>query len=208
MDAVIKQFSSQPTPVGKPPASRPSQAEVEAAVRVLLRWTGDNPDREGLLDTPKRVAKAYREMFGGYDMNPADELGRTFEEVAGYDDLVIVKDIEFHSHCEHHMVPFFGKAHIAYLPTEGVVGLSKLARLGSVYARRLQTQENLTQQILDAVNENLNPRGAAVMLEAEHLCMTMRGVRAHGASTVTQRFTGVFAEDRREQERFFAMVSR
>ncbi|HVW91093.1 MAG TPA: GTP cyclohydrolase I FolE [Devosia sp.] len=185
---------------------RPSREEAEAAIRTLIAWAGDDPDREGLLDTPSRVAEAYGELFEGYGQDPKAVLSKTFREVGGYDDVVLVKDIPFHSHCEHHMVPFFGKAHIAYLPTEGVVGLSKLARLVNVFARRLQTQENLTQQVLDAVNENLNPRGAAVMLEAEHLCMTMRGVHAHGASTVTQRFTGVFAEDKREQERFFAMV--
>lgn len=186
--------------------ARPSREEAEAAIRTLIAWAGDDPGREGLLDTPRRVAEAYGELFEGYGQDPKAILSKTFREVGGYDDVVLVKDIPFHSHCEHHMVPFFGKAHIAYLPTEGVVGLSKLARVVNVFARRLQTQENLTQQILDAVNENLNPRGAAVMLEAEHLCMTMRGVHAHGASTVTQRFTGVFAEDRREQDRFFAMV--
>ena len=139
MDAVIKKFSS-PAPQLAKPADRPSQAEVEAAVRVLLRWTGDDPDREGLVDTPKRVAKAYREMFSGYAMDPADELGRTFEEVAGYDDLVIVKDIEFHSHCEHHMVPIIGKAHVGYLPDRKVVGLSKIIRVVEIFAHRLQTQ--------------------------------------------------------------------
>ena len=135
-------------------------------------------------------------------------LNKTFKEVGGYDDIVLVRDIPFSSHCEHHMVPFVGKAHIAYLPQEGVVGLSKLARLVDVFSRRLQTQENLTAQIVDAINEHLGPRGVAVMLEAEHMCMSMRGVRAHGAATITHRFTGVFAEDRVEQDRFFAMVTR
>ncbi len=175
-------------------------------MRTLIAWAGDDPTREGLLETPKRVTGAYGEFFAGYAQEPAEILSRTFREVGGYDDIVLVKDIPFHSHCEHHMVPFFGRAHIAYLPHDGVVGLSKLARLVEVYARRLQTQENLTAQIVDAVNEHLNPRGAAVLLEAEHMCMTMRGVHAHGASTTTQRFTGVFAEDRAEQDRFFAMV--
>ena len=190
------------------PVVRPSREAAEAAVRTLIAWAGDDPRREGMLDTPKRVTSAYAELFAGYDEDPAEILSRTFREVGGYDDVVLVKDIPFHSHCEHHMVPFFGKAHIAYLPHDGVVGLSKLARLVNAFARRLQTQENLTAQITDAINENLNPRGAAVMLEAEHMCMTMRGVHAHGASTTTQRFTGVFAEDRAEQDRFFAMVKR
>jgi GTP cyclohydrolase I len=206
MDASLKPQIVKPRPTGL--AERPSQAEVEAAVRTLIAWAGDNPDREGLLDTPRRVAAAYGELYSGYGQDPAAILKRTFKDVGGYDDIVLVRDIPFHSHCEHHMVPFTGKAHIAYLPHDGVVGLSKLARLVEVFAKRLQTQENLTAQIIDAINENLNPRGAAVMIEAEHMCMTMRGVRAHGASTVTHRFTGVFAEDRVEQDRFFSMVKR
>jgi len=187
---------------------RPTREEAEAAVRTLIAWAGDDPSREGLLDTPRRVTKAYGEFFGGYEQDAGEVLARTFKEVGGYDDIVLVKDIPFSSHCEHHMVPFFGKVHIAYLPLEGVVGLSKLARLVEVYARRLQVQENLTAQIIDAVNEHLNPRGAAVMIEAEHMCMSMRGVRAHGALTVTQRFTGTFAEDRDLQDRFFALLAR
>lgn len=185
---------------------RPTREEAEAAVRTLIAWAGDDPDREGLLDTPRRVAKAYGELYAGYDQDPKEILRRTFKEVGGYDDIVLVKDIPFFSHCEHHMVPFVGKAHIAYLPHDGVVGLSKLARLVEVFARRLQTQENLTAQIIEAINDHLGPRGAAVMLQAEHMCMSMRGVQAHGVSTVTHRFTGVFAEDRNEQDRFFAMV--
>ncbi len=205
MDAIAK-----PQPVFLPaqPPARPTREEAEAAVRTLIAWAGDDPSREGLLDTPRRVTKAYGEFFSGYLVDPAEVLNRTFKEVGGYDDVVLVKDIPFSSHCEHHMVPFFGKAHIAYLPQDGVVGLSKLARLVDMYARRLQVQENMTAQIIDAVNEQLNPRGAAVMIEAEHMCMSMRGVKAHGASTVTQRFTGVFAEDRDQQDRFFAMVKR
>lgn len=190
------------------PLVRPSREEAEAAVRTLIAWAGDDPRREGLLDTPKRVTKAYGELFAGYGQDAKDVLSKTFKEVGGYDDLVLVRDIPFYAHCEHHMVPFFGKAHIAYLPHDGVVGLSKLSRLVDVYARRLQTQETMTAQIIDALNENLGPRGAAVMLEAEHMCMTMRGVRAHDVKTVTHRFTGVFAEDRVEQDRFFAMVAR
>jgi GTP cyclohydrolase I len=187
---------------------RPSREEAEAAVRTLIAWAGDNPNREGLLETPRRVTKAYGEFFAGYEQDESEVLAKTFKEVGGYDDIVLVKDIPFSSHCEHHMVPFFGKVHIAYLPHDGVVGLSKLARLVEVYARRLQVQENMTAQIIDAVNEHLNPRGAAVMIEAEHMCMSMRGVRAHGASTVTQRFSGVFAEERDQQDRFFVLVGK
>lgn len=187
---------------------RPSREEAEAAVRTLLAWAGDDPGREGLLETPRRVTKAFGEFFAGYEQDPGEVLAKTFKEVGGYDDIVLVKDIPFSSHCEHHMVPFVGKVHIAYLPHDGVVGLSKLARLVEVYARRLQVQENMTAQIIDAVNEHLNPRGAAVVVEAEHMCMSMRGVRAHGASTVTQRFTGVFAEERDERERFYQLLGR
>jgi GTP cyclohydrolase I len=206
MDASLKQHAA--TPMTAEPVIRPSLNEVEAAVRTLIAWAGDDPSREGMRDTPHRVAVAYKELFEGYGQDPGEILSRTFREVGGYDDIVLVKDIPFHSHCEHHMVPFFGKVHIAYLPHDGVVGLSKLARLVNVYARRLQTQENLTAQIIDAINEHLNPRGAAVMVAAEHMCMTMRGVHAHGASTTTQRFTGVFAEDKSERDRFFEMVNR
>lgn len=187
-------------------AQRPSREEAEEAVRTLIAWAGDDPRREGLLDTPRRVTKAYREFFAGYEEDPKDILSKTFKEVGGYDDIVLVKDIPFSSHCEHHMVPFIGKAHIAYLPHDGVVGISKLARLVEVFSKRLQVQEVLTAQIIDAINEHLNPRGAAVMLEAEHMCMSIRGVQAHGAQTVTQRFTGVFAEEKAEEDRFFQMV--
>jgi GTP cyclohydrolase I len=204
MDAQVKPLVAAQDAKTKP--ARPSREEAEAAVRTLIAWAGDDPAREGLLETPARVAKAYGELFAGYDQNAGEVLAKTFKEVGGYDDLVLVKGIPFYAHCEHHMVPFFGQAHIAYLPHDGVVGLSKLARLVDVYARRLQTQETMTAQIIDAINENLGPRGAAVMLEAEHMCMTMRGVKAHDVKTVTHRFTGVFAEDRVEQDRFFAMV--
>ena len=187
---------------------RPTREEAEAAVRTLIAWAGDDPTREGLLETPARVARAYRELYAGYGQDAGEILEKTFKYVGGYDDIVLVRDIPFSSHCEHHMVPFVGKAHIAYLPHDGVVGLSKLARLVDVFAKRLQTQENLTAQIIDSLNESLNPRGAAVMLEAEHMCMSMRGVRAHGASTITHRFTGVFAEDRDEQDRFYALVGK
>lgn len=204
MDAIVDIKAS--TALNRVLPNRPTHEEAMEAVRTLIAWAGDDPSREGLLDTPKRVTKAFGEFFAGYAEDPAEVLARTFKEVGGYDDIVLVKDIPFSSHCEHHMVPFVGKAHIAYLPHDGVVGLSKLARLVEVFSRRLQVQENMTAQIIDAINENLNPRGAAVMLEAEHMCMSMRGVRAHGAKTITHRFTGVFAEDRQEQDRFFAMV--
>lgn len=206
MDASAK--PAFPLPVTSTSLPRPTREEAEAAVRTLIAWAGDDPTREGLLETPARVAKAYGELFAGYGQDPKEVLAKTFHEVGGYDDIVLVRDIPFYAHCEHHMVPFFGTASIAYLPHDGVVGLSKLARLVEVFARRLQTQETMTAQIIDAINEHLGPRGAAVMLEAEHMCMTMRGVRAHDVKTITHRFTGVFAEDRHEQDRFFAMISR
>jgi len=185
---------------------RPTQEEAEAAVRTLLLWAGDDPDREGLLETPQRVAKAYREMFAGYDMDPHEVLDRTFEEVAGYDDIVLVKDITFHSHCEHHMVPIIGKAHVAYLPDHRVLGLSKIARVVDIYAQRLQTQEAMTSQIASTINEALTPRGIAVMVEAEHMCMAMRGIRKQGSTTITTSFTGAFKDDPAEQVRFISMV--
>ena len=206
MDARVNPLHNQPADIKQ--QRRPTQQEAEDAVRTLIAWAGDDPTREGLLETPGRVTRAYGEFFAGYEQDAKAILSKTFKEVGGYDDIVLVKDIPFSSHCEHHMVPFVGKAHIAYLPHDGVVGLSKLARLVDVFARRLQTQENLTAQIIDAINENLGPRGAAVMLEAEHMCMSMRGVHAHGAATITHRFTGVFAEDRVEQDRFFAMIGK
>lgn len=205
MDATAKPI--KPALEEQKDIKRPTREEAEAAVKTLIAWAGDNPEREGLLDTPKRVVKAYEELYEGYSQNPSEILDRTFNEVGGYDDIVFVRDIPFFSHCEHHMVPFVGKAHIAYLPTEGVVGLSKLARVTDVFARRLQTQETLTAQIIDAINDALNPRGAAVMLEAEHMCMSMRGIKKHGASTITQRFTGVFAEEATEQQRFFSLLN-
>jgi GTP cyclohydrolase I len=186
----------------------PTREEAEQAVRTLIAFAGDDPTREGLLDTPHRVAKAYEEFFSGYGEEPGDILNKTFNEIRGYHDIVMVKDIQFSSHCEHHMVPFVGKAHIAYLPHNGVVGISKLVRLVNVFSKRLQVQEALTSQIIDAINDHLNPRGAAVMLEAEHMCMSIRGVRARGAQTVTQRFTGVFAEEESERDRFFRLLAR
>ena len=207
MDAVVKPLTPmlKPTPANDV-ASRSSREEAEAAVRTLIRWAGENPDREGLLETPKRVVKAYEELFAGYAKDPADILAKTFQEVAGYDDMVLVKDIPFHTHCEHHMVPFFGVAHIAYYPAEGVVGLSKLARVVDAFARRLQTQETMTAQIVGAIDEALKPRGIAVLIEAEHMCMSMRGIQKQGASTVTTQFTGVFRDDPAEQSRFLTML--
>lgn len=206
MDAVIKQKMPASSYLDKPVTDRPTREEVEAAVRTLLRWTGDNPDREGLIDTPKRVAKAYREMFNGYDMCPAEELGRTFEEVAGYDDLVVIRDIQFHSHCEHHMVPIIGKAHVGYLPDGKVVGLSKIARVVDIFAHRLQTQESMTAQIANVIQDVLNPRGVAVLIEAEHMCMAMRGIRKQGSTTLTSTFTGTFSDNVEEQIRFMTMA--
>jgi GTP cyclohydrolase I len=190
----------------QPAAPRPSREEAEAAVRTLIAYAGDNPTREGVLDTPKRVIDAYDEIYQGYREVPAEVLDRTFSETAGYDDFVLVKDIGFNSHCEHHMMPFFGKAHVAYMPTERVVGLSKLARLVDVYAKRLQTQEHMTSQIATAIEEILKPRGVAVLLEAEHMCMSLRGVEKLGALTVTTHFTGAFREIADEQVRFMTML--
>jgi len=206
---VVKTFSLKQrnqTAVHSAPAYRPSREEAEAAVRTLIAWAGDNPEREGLIDTPKRVVKAYDEFFQGYHMNGAEVLDKVFEEVAGYDDMVLVRDISFSSHCEHHMVPFVGSAHVAYYPSEGVVGLSKLARIVDVFAKRLQTQETMTAQIVEAIDEALRPRGIAVLLDAEHMCMSMRGVQKQGASTITTRFTGIFRDDPAEQARFMSML--
>lgn len=211
MDAIVKPLTAAKTQdTADKPATieRPTQAEAEAAVRTLLLWAGDDPDREGLVDTPARVAKSYRELFGGYDRDVAEELGRTFEEVAGYDDMVVVRDIPFHSHCEHHMVPVVGKAHVGYLPDGKVLGLSKIARVVDIFARRLQTQEAMTAQVADAIQGALNPRGVAVMIEAEHMCMVMRGIRKSGSTTATTSFTGVFKATPEEQARFMMMARR
>lgn len=211
MDAVVKSFpkatlSDHVRAAPEPAVPRPSRAEAEAAVRTLLAYVGEDPKREGLLDTPERVVSAYDELFAGYRQCPADILDRTFSEIGSYDDLVLIKDIPFHSHCEHHMMSFTGKAHVAYLPVERVVGLSKIARLIEVYARRLQTQEHLTSQVATAIDEILKPRGVAVMMEAEHTCMSLRGVQKAGSSTITTQFTGVFRENTTEQVRFITLV--
>lgn len=185
---------------------RPTRAEAEEAVRTLLAWAGDDPQREGLKDTPKRVVAAYEEYFSGYDADPVEALSRTFEDVGGYDDMVMLRDIRVESHCEHHIAPFVGVAHIAYLPQRRVVGLSKLARTVEIFAKRLQTQETLTAQVADAIEEALAPRGVAILVEAEHQCMSTRGVHKPGVSTITTRFTGVFERDASYRDRFLQMV--
>ena len=202
MDAVVKSFV---LPLTAQPAGRPTREEAEEAVRTLIRWAGDDPGREGLRETPRRVAKAYGEMFRGYGEQADAVLDRVFEEVEGYDEIVLLRDVPFHSHCEHHMVPFFGVAHVAYYPTRGVVGLSKLARVVDVFAHRLQTQETMTAQIAEAIDRALSPRGVAVLVEAEHLCMSMRGVQKPGVKTLTTRFSGVF-QDPAEQARFLMLA--
>jgi GTP cyclohydrolase I len=189
-----------------PDQPRPSRAEAEQAVQTLLSYIGENPAREGLLDTPRRVVEAYDELFQGYHQCPAEVLNRTFGETAGYDDFVLIRDISFTSHCEHHVMPFYGKAHIAYTPIERVVGLSKLARLVDIFAHRLQTQEHLTAQIAAAIDEVLKPRGVAVMIEAEHTCMSVRGIGKQGALTFTSRYTGMFRDNPTEQARFMSMI--
>jgi GTP cyclohydrolase IA len=206
MDDLVKPSTLRLVETSKAPVDKPTREQAMEAVRTLLRWAGEDPAREGLLDTPKRVVKAYEEFFKGYTESPDDVLDKVFRDVDGYDDIVLVRDIPFASHCEHHMVPFVGRAHIAYYPTDGVVGLSKLARLVDIYARRLQTQETMTAQIINAMNQALNPRGVAVYVEAEHMCMSMRGVQKQGSSTITTQFSGVFRDDPAEQARFFQMA--
>jgi GTP cyclohydrolase I len=191
---------------GCPMTSKISQAEAEAAVRTLIEWAGDDPDREGLLDTPARVARSYRELFAGYEVEPRAYLERTFEEVGGYDQLVVLKDIRFVSFCEHHMLPVVGVAHVGYLPTDRVVGISKLARVVRGYARRLQIQEKMTAEIASAIDEVLRPQGVGVVIEAEHSCMTMRGVDVPGASLTTSSLIGVVRDDPRTREEFLRLV--
>jgi GTP cyclohydrolase I len=190
----------------QPDQPRPSRAEAEKAVQTLLAYVGENTEREGLLDTPRRVVEAYDELFQGYHQCPAEVLNRTFGETAGYDDFVLVRNIQFTSHCEHHVMPFYGHAHIAYTPVERVVGLSKLARLVDIFAHRLQTQEHLTAQIAAAIDEVLKPRGVAVMIEAEHTCMSVRGIGKQDATTFTSRYTGMFRDNPAEQARFMSMI--
>lgn len=188
--------------------ARPTREQAEAAVRTLIAWAGDDPDREGLLETPGRVARAYREFFGGYDDDPVAVLSKSFEELDGYDEMVLVRDISLESHCEHHMAPIVGKVHIAYLPRGRVVGISKLARVADIYARRLQIQEKLTAQIANCIDEVLQPRGVAVLVEAAHQCMTTRGIRKVGADTVTSRFTGAFRNDLQLANQFMKLIGR
>jgi GTP cyclohydrolase I len=185
---------------------RPSREAAMEAVRTLIAWAGDDPDREGLRDTPMRVVDAYREWFSGYDQCPASELTRVFEDVNGYDDMVMLKQIDVESHCEHHIAPFLGKAYVAYLPTEAVVGISKIARVVEIFAKRLQTQETMTSQIADAINDTLKPRGVAVLIDAEHQCMSTRGVHHKDVTTVTTQFTGAFKDDADLRNRFLKLA--
>src|ERR1700730_3453892 len=186
--------------------AKPTQADAEAAVRVLIEWAGDDPGREGLIDTPGRVARSYRELFAGYASDPRDYLKRTFEEVGGYDELVVLKDIRVVSFCEHHMLPVIGRAHVGYLPTKRVVGISKLARVVQGFARRLQIQEKLAAEIAEAVQDILEPQGVGVVIEAEHSCMTLRGVNALGSTLTTSRLLGVIRDDPRTREEFVSLV--
>jgi len=183
-----------------------TQAEAEAAVRVLIEWAGDDPSREGLAETPARVAKAYRELFTGYAQDPRDYLEKTFEQVGGYDNLVVLRDIRVVSFCEHHMLPFLGRAHVGYLPNDRVVGISKLSRVVNAFSRRLQIQEKLTAEIAEAINDILKPQGVGVMIEAEHQCMTMRGVKEPGSNLVTSRLMGVIRDDPRTREEFLKLA--
>jgi GTP cyclohydrolase I len=188
------------------PAQRPSRAEAEEAVRTLLLWAGDDPDREGLRATPDRVVRSYEEFFAGYQTDPVEFLTRTFEEVEGYDEMVVLKNIRFESYCEHHMVPIIGKAHVAYLPKHRVVGISKLARVVESYAKRLQIQEKMTAQIANTIDEVLQPLGVAVVIEGEHQCMTTRGVHKHGVSMVTSRMLGEFRNNPETRREFLSMI--
>ena len=183
-----------------------TREQAEEAVRTLLRWAGENPAREGLLDTPRRVVKAYRDWFSGYQIDPGEYLRRTFEEVAGYDEMVVLRDIEFESHCEHHMAPIIGRAHVGYLPTNRVVGISKLARVVDAYARRFQVQEKMTAEIARCIQENLHPQGVAVVIDASHECMTTRGVHKRGVSMVTSQMLGAFRDDARTRAEFLDFI--
>ncbi len=188
--------------------TRPSREEAEAAVATLIRWAGDDPQREGLGDTPARVVRSYEEFFAGYGKDPEEILRRTFEETDGYDEMVVLKDITFESHCEHHMVPIIGKAFVAYLPDKRVVGISKLARVVEAYAKRLQIQEKMTAQIANAINDVLKPKGVAVVVEAEHQCMTTRGVEKPGVSMVTSTMLGAFRDDPSTRKEFLTFIGR
>lgn len=204
--AAVRGRVSSPGSALPSPVDRPSRVEAEAAVRTLIRWAGDDPNREGLVDTPSRVVRSYEEFFAGYASEPAETLRRTFEETDGYDEMVVLKDIRFESHCEHHMVPILGKAHVAYLPKRRVVGISKLARVVEAYAKRLQIQEKMTAQIANAIQEVLQPLGVAVVIEAAHQCMTTRGVHKPGVTMVTSRMLGAFRDDQSTRREFLAMI--
>lgn len=188
--------------------NRPARRSAEEAVRTLIRWAGDDPDREGLIGTPDRVVRAYEEFFAGYDEDPEEILLRTFEEIEGYDEMVVLRDIRIESHCEHHMVPIIGRAHVAYLPDKRVVGISKLARVVETYARRLQIQEKLTAQIANSIEQALRPRGVAVVIEAAHQCMTTRGVHKSGVTMVTSRMLGAFRDGSETRREFLSMIGR
>lgn len=191
----------------KDPTSKPSRKEAEDAVRTLISWAGDDPSREGLVDTPKRVVKSYEEFYEGYGQDPEEILSKVFEEIEGYDEIVLVKDILLESHCEHHMVPIIGKAHVAYFPDKRVVGLSKLARVADLFAKRLQTQETMTAQIADTINKVLKPKGVAVVIDAEHQCMSSRGVSKRGTSTVTSRMLGAFRDNQKSRMEFMNLIA-
>ena len=186
---------------------KPTREEAEAAVRTMLAWTGDNPDREGLVETPKRVVRAYEQFFAGYEMDPKEVLSKVFEEVEGYDEMVIVKDIRVESHCEHHIVPILGKAHVGYLPNKRIVGISKLARVVDIFGKRLQTQEVMTAQIANVINEVLEPRGVAVVMNAKHQCMTTRGVHKPESSTITSTMLGAFRENPDTRAEFMNLIT-
>ena len=186
---------------------KPTREEAEAAVRTMLAWTGDNPDREGLVETPKRVVRAYEQFFAGYEMDPKEALSKVFEEVEGYDEMVIVKDIRVESHCEHHIVPILGKAHVGYLPNKRIVGISKLARVVDIFGKRLQTQEVMTAQIANVINEVLEPRGVAVVMNAKHQCMTTRGVHKPESSTITSTMLGAFRENPDTRAEFMNLIT-
>jgi GTP cyclohydrolase I len=204
-----RDLARSPAPLGEGPhPRRPSREEAEAAVRTLLLWTGDDPDREGLLDTPARVVRAYEEFFEGYALDPVALLERTFEEVEGYDEIVLLRDIRLESYCEHHMVPILGRAHVAYLPHRRVVGISKLARVVEAYAKRLQIQEKLTAQVANTIEQVLQPRGVAVVMEAEHQCMSTRGVHQTGVAMVTSRMLGAFRDDPNTRRELLALIQR
>ena len=203
---MVRPVAKETPQSGGAKAMRPTRAEAESAVRTLLRWAGDDPAREGLLETPSRVVRAYEEYFAGYAKDPAEILAKTFSEVDGYDEMVVMNDIRFESHCEHHMAPIIGRAHIGYLPDRRVVGISKLARLVEVYARRLQIQEKMTVQIADTLQDVLQPKGVAVVVEAAHQCMTTRGVHKSGVSMVTSQMLGSFREDPSTRSEFLRLI--